>query len=157
MLFTRQNVPHQERTPAQVDAIAHGGYVLLDTPAQPDVILIATGSEVGLAMDAARQLHTEGVAVRVVSMPSTDVFEAQDDDYKNTVLPPQVTARVAIEAGVTQGWWHYVGPHGKVIGIDSFGESAPANVVFEHFGFTVDNVVDAARTVNQANVPESAA
>ena len=113
----------------------------------PKIILIATGSEVELAMSAAAALAAEGVQARVVSMPSTDVFDIQDEDYRESVLPSAVTARVAIEAGVTQGWWQYVGTHGRVIGLDRFGESAPANELFEHFGFTTDNVVAVAKDV----------
>ncbi len=147
LALSRQGVPHQPRTPAQVGAIRRGGYVLVDCAARPDAILIATGSEVGLAVAAAGKLADRGVQVRVVSMPSTDVFDAQDADYRESVLPAAVTARVAIEAGVTDCWWRYVGIHGRVVGIDRFGESAPAKVVFEHFGFTVDNVVKTTESV----------
>ena len=147
LLFTRQNVPHQERTPDQLADISRGGYVLKECNGRPQLIFIATGSEVGLAMEAALALEAEGHKVRVVSVPCTSLFEAQDTAYRDAVLPPEVTARVAIEAGVTSGWRHYVGPSGKVIGIDSFGESAPADVVFEHFGFTVDNTIETARAV----------
>ena len=147
LLFTRQNVPHQERTPDQLADISRGGYVLKDCNGPPQLIFIATGSEVGLAMGAALALEAEGHKVRVVSVPCTSLFEAQDTTYRDAVLPPEVTARVAIEAGVTSGWRHYVGAAGKVIGIDSFGESAPADVVFEHFGFTVDNTIEKARAV----------
>ena len=147
LLFTRQNVPHQERTPDQLADISRGGYVLKECKGRPQLIFIATGSEVGLAMEAALALEAEGHKVRVVSVPCTSLFEAQDTAYRDAVLPPEVTARVAIEAGVTSGWRHYVGPSGKVIGIDSFGESAPADVVFEHFGFTVDNTIETARAV----------
>ena len=147
LLFTRQNVPHQERTPDQLADISRGGYVLKECNGRPQLIFIATGSEVGLAMEAALALEAEGHKVRVVSVPCTSLFEAQDTAYRDAVLPPEVTARVAIEAGVTSGWRHYVGASGKVIGIDSFGESAPADVVFEHFGFTVDNTIETARAV----------
>ena len=141
LVLTRQGLPHQQRDAAQIEAAARGGYVLKDCDGRPSIILIATGSEVALAMAAADALAEDGNRVRVVSMPSTDVFDAQDEDYRESVLPAAVSARVAIEAGVTGGWWRYVGTQGQVIGLDRFGESAPANELFEHFGFTTDNVV----------------
>ena len=141
LLFSRQNLDFQVRDEQQIQAISRGGYVLRDCEGTPEAIIIATGSEVGLAVDAAARLNSQGRRVRVVSMPSTDVFDTQDVAYKESVLPPLVTARVAVEAGVTPTWVRYVGLQGAVVGIDSFGESAPAEVVFEHFGFTVDNVV----------------
>jgi transketolase len=147
LVLTRQGVPHQPRTDAQLAAIARGGYVLKDSGGMPDVILIATGSEVQLAMDAAGALAADGVEARVVSLPSTDVFDAQDEDYREAVLPSSINARVAVEAGVTNGWWRYVGPQGRVIGIDRFGQSAPAGELFQYYGFTVDNVVAAAKEV----------
>jgi transketolase len=113
----------------------------------PDIILIATGSEVALAVGAAQQLAADGVQARVVSMPCTDAFEHQSDEYKQAILPPAVTARVVIEAGVSDGWWRHAGPGGRVIGMDSFGESAPAEELFRHFGFTVENVSNVARQV----------
>ena len=127
--------------------IARGGYVLRDCDGTPDVLLIATGSEVALAMGAAETLAAEGIAARVVSMPSTDVFDRQDADYRASVLPSSVAKRVAVEAGVTDGWWRFVGPQGRVLGVDRFGESAPAAELFEHYGFTIDNVVAAAKEV----------
>jgi transketolase len=139
LIFSRQNLPYQERDAAQVANIAKGGYVLRDA-ADAKAILIATGSEVELAMSAADALAKQGVAVRVVSMPSTDVFDRQDASYKASVLTRGVP-RVAIEAGVTDFWYKYVGLEGAVVGIDTFGESAPAPVLFKHFGFTVENVV----------------
>jgi transketolase len=139
LIFSRQNLPFQERDAAQVANIAKGGYVLRDA-ADAKAILIATGSEVELAMSAADALAKQGVAVRVVSMPSTDVFDRQDASYKASVLTRGVP-RVAIEAGVTDFWYKYVGLEGAVVGIDTFGESAPAPVLFKHFGFTVENVV----------------
>jgi transketolase len=145
LVLTRQGVPHQERTADQIAAIVRGGYVLKDCEGTPDVILIATGSEVQLAMGASDVLGGEGIKARVVSLPSTDAFDAQDADYRESVLPSSVTARVAVEAGVTNGWWHYVGPQGRVIGINCFGQSAPAGELFEHYGFTVDKVVAAAK------------
>ncbi len=145
LVLTRQGVPHQPRTAGQVADIARGAYVLQDCNGTPDILLIATGSEVSLAIDAAEKLAADGVQARVVSMPSTDVFDVQDADYRESVLPAAVTARVAIEAGVTDGWWRYVGTQGRVIGLDRFGESAPAGELFEHFGFTADNVVAVAK------------
>ncbi|WP_222563884.1 transketolase [Novilysobacter antarcticus] len=144
LVFSRQNLDHQPRDNAQLGDIARGGYVLRDGGADPELILIATGSEVGLAMKAAEEL---GDAVRVVSMPSTDVFDRQDDEYRETVLPSACRKRVAIEAGVPDFWAKYVGLDGAVIGIDTFGASAPADKLFPHFGFTVDHVVRAARAL----------
>ena len=145
LIFSRQNLPFMERNDAQIADIARGGYVLQDA-LDAKLILIATGSEVELAVKAAAVLGGQGVAVRVVSMPSTDVFDRQDAAYKASVLT-RGTPRVAIEAGVTDFWYKYVGLEGAVVGIDSFGESAPAPVLFKHFGFTVDNVVEKAKIV----------
>jgi transketolase len=145
LVLTRQGLPHQERTADQIADIARGGYTLRDCEGTPDILLIATGSEVELAMGAADALADDGVKACVVSMPSTDVFDAQDAEYRESVLPAAVGARVAIEAGVTEGWWRFVGTQGRVIGLDRFGESAPANELFEHFGFTTDNVVAVAK------------
>ena len=147
LIFSRQNLQHQKRSPEQLANIARGGYVLRDTSGKPDAILIATGSEVDLAMKAAEALAGKGKQVRVVSMPATDVFDAQDQAYRQSVLPSNVTARVAVEAGVSDYWRKYVGLDGQVVGIDTFGESAPASDVFKHFGFTVDNVVKAVEAV----------
>jgi len=144
LVFSRQNLPHQQRDVGQVAAIARGGYVLKDSAGTPDVILIATGSEVGLAMQAAARL---GEGVRVVSMPSTDVFDRQDAAWRESVLPRAVRKRVAIEAGVTDFWRKYVGLDGAVVGIDRFGASAPIEALMPHFGFTVDKVVEAARAL----------
>jgi transketolase len=146
LVFSRQNLPHQNRTAEQLANIEKGGYVLKDCDGIADVILIATGSEVALAMDSCSALEKQGKAVRVVSMPSTDCFDAQDAAYKESVLPRSVSKRVALEAGISDYWYKYVGLHGAVIGMTSFGESAPADQLFEYFGFTVDNVVD---TVNK--------
>lgn len=145
LILTRQGLPFQQRTDAQQADIVKGAYVLKDCEGTPDAIIIATGSEVGLAMDAAAAMPDK--KVRVVSMPSTDAFEAQDAAYRESVLPRAVTARVAVEAGVTAGWYKYVGLNGKVVGIDTFGESAPADQLFKHFGFTVENVVAAVNDV----------
>ncbi len=147
LALTRQGVPHLERTPEQIEAIAKGGYVLRDCDGKPDAIIIATGSEVHLADEAAKILADEGKKVRVVSMPCEDVFDAQSAEYKAAVLPPDVTARVAVEAGATDGWYKYVGLNGKVLGIDRFGESAPGGLLMKEFGFTVDNVVKAVKEV----------
>ena len=147
LVLTRQGLPFMTRSEAQIANIARGGYVLRDSDGVPDIILLATGSEVTLAMAAADVLAGTGVNARVVSMPSTDTFDAQDADYRESVLPATVTARVSIEAGVTDGWWRYVGNAGAVIGLDRFGESAPAGELFEHFGFTTDNVVAVAKDV----------
>ena len=146
LVFSRQNLPHQVRDSQQLANIEKGGYVLKDCEGTADIILIATGSEVALAMDASVVLAKEGKAVRVVSMPSTDFFDAQDAAYKEAVLPILVTKRVALEAGISDYWYKYVGLQGAVIGMTSFGESAPADQLFEHFGFTVENVV---ATVNK--------
>ena len=144
LIFSRQNLPHQARSEAQVADIVRGGYVLKDSAGAPELILIATGSEVGLAMDAASQL---GDGVRVVSMPSTDVFDRQDAAYREAVLPKACRKRVAIEAGVSDFWRKYVGLDGAVIGIDTFGASAPADKLFPHFGFSVEAVVAAANAL----------
>ena len=145
LVLTRQGVPHQQRDAAQIAAIARGGYVLRGSSGDPDVLLIATGSEVALAMSAAEVLANDGIQARVVSMPCTDLFDLQDAAYRDEVLPASVTARVAIEAGASAGWWRYVGPNGQVVGLDRFGESAPAPELFEHFGFSTDNVVRVAK------------
>ncbi|MDY6942475.1 MAG: transketolase [Pseudomonadota bacterium] len=147
LVFSRQNCQHQERTTEQIALIRKGAYVLFDQGGEPDVILIATGSEVALAMYAAQELSQKGVRVRVVSMPSSRQFDRQDSNYRESVLPSTVTCRVAIEAGVTDHWYRYVGPSGKVIGIDRFGESAPAGRLMEYFGFTVDNVVATVESI----------
>lgn len=144
LVLTRQGLPHQTRSKDQVQAIRHGGYVLRDCDGTPELILIATGSEVPLAMAAAEAMAAAGRQVRVVSMPCTEAFDEQPEDYRASVLPPSVTARVAIEAGVTDGWWRYVGTGGRVIGMSSFGASAPADELFRHFGFSQDNVIKVA-------------
>ncbi len=147
LVFSRQGLPHMARSADQIAAIAHGGYVLRDNGGTPDAIIIATGSEVALAVAAAETLGAKGKNVRVVSMPSVEVFEAQDEDYRESVLPSEVTARVAVEAGIPDGWYKYVGLQGKVVGLDRFGESAPAAELFKEFGFTVENVVAAVEDV----------
>jgi len=145
LIFSRQNLDHQSRTAEQISNIEKGGYVLRDCDGTPDAIIIATGSEVSLATAAAEALS--GKNIRVVSMPCTSVFDAQDDAYRESVLPSSVRARVAVEAGVTDFWRKYVGLDGKVVGIDRFGESAPAGDLFKEFGFTVDNVVNTVESV----------
>ncbi|MBU2113129.1 MAG: transketolase, partial [Gammaproteobacteria bacterium] len=147
LIFTRQNLPQQTRNAQQLADIARGGYILHDCAGTPELIIIATGSEVELAMQAANELSAQGSAVRVVSMPSTDVFEQQDAAYREAVLPAAVTKRLAVEAGITDCWYKYVGLTGKIIGMTSFGESAPAEQLFEHFGITRDKVLEAARTL----------
>jgi len=141
LLFSRQNLPHQTRNATGLAAITRGGYVLADCAGTPEAIIIATGSEVALAMAAAHELAARGKRIRVVSMPCTDLFDKQDQAYREAVLPTAVTARVAVEAGVTDGWYKYVGLNGKIIGINRFGESAPAEVLFPLFGFTTENVI----------------
>ncbi|ALM73469.1 transketolase [Vibrio vulnificus] len=145
LIFSRQNLAQQERTAEQVADIAKGGYILKDSDGKPELILIATGSEVELAVKAAEQLTAEGKKVRVVSMPATDTFDKQDAAYRESVLPSDVTARVAIEAGIADFWYKYVGFDGRIIGMTTFGESAPADQLFEMFGFTVENVVNTAK------------
>jgi transketolase len=147
LVFTRQSVVHQARDAAQIAAIRRGGYVLIDSQGAPEVIVIATGSEVGIAADAVRAATAKGRKVRLVSMPSTNTFDAQDDAYKQSVLPASVTRRVAVEAGVTAQWWHYVGLQGEIVGINHFGASAPAKDLFKAYGFTAEHVVEAIEKV----------
>ncbi|TQP25439.1 transketolase [Vibrio cholerae] len=145
LIFSRQNLAQQPRSTEQVANIAKGGYILKDCAGQPELILIATGSEVELAVAAYEQLSAEGKAVRVVSMPSTDAFDKQDAAYREAVLPAAVTKRIAIEAGIADFWYKYVGFGGRIIGMTSFGESAPAGELFKLFGFTTENVVKQAK------------
>ncbi|PAR47408.1 transketolase [Vibrio metoecus] len=145
LIFSRQNLAQQPRSAEQVANIAKGGYILKDCSCQPELILIATGSEVELAVAAYEQLSAEGKAVRVVSMPSTDAFDKQDAAYREAVLPAAVTKRIAIEAGIADFWYKYVGFGGRIIGMTSFGESAPAGELFKLFGFTTENVVKQAK------------
>jgi len=146
LIFSRQNLVHQDRDQAQVEAIAKGGYILSDCDGAPEAIIIATGSEVGIAQDAAAQLTAQGRKVRVVSMPCTEAFERQDAAYQESVLPKSVSARVAVEAAHADYWYKYVGLQGRVVGMTDFGASAPANELFEIYGFTADNV---AKQVNE--------
>jgi transketolase len=143
LVLTRQACAHQGRDPKQVANIARGGYVLIDSAGSPEAIVIATGSEVGIAAEAVRTMNGRGRKIRLVSMPSTNRFDAQDDAYKESVLPAAVTRRVAVEAGVRAAWWHYVGLKGQVVGIDHFGASAPASVLFQQYGFTPQKVIEA--------------
>ncbi len=142
LIFSRQGLPHMRRSAEQIAAISRGGYILRDCEDTPEAIIIATGSEVELAMKAAESEALADRNIRVVSMPSTTVFDQQSRDYRESVLPARVTARVAVEAAVTQGWYKYVGLQGAVVGIDSFGESAPAKELFAYFGFTVEKVIE---------------
>ena len=144
LLLSRQNLAHQSRTKEQIAAINQGGYVLLGERDTPEVILLASGSEVELTVRAGQMLESQGIRVRVVSIPCTDIFDRQSTAYRDHVLPPSVRCRVAIEAGVRDFWRKYVGLDGAVVGIDEFGLSAPANEVFSYFGFTVDNIVKTA-------------
>ncbi|EKO3925378.1 transketolase [Vibrio metschnikovii] len=144
LIFSRQNLAQQPRTAVQVADIAKGGYILKDCAGKPELILIATGSEVELAVNAAAELEAQGKHVRVVSMPSTDAFDKQDAAYREAVLPADVTKRIAIEAGIADFWYKYVGFGGKIIGMTTFGESAPADQLFKMFGFTTENVVKTA-------------
>ncbi|SMQ28787.1 transketolase [Pseudomonas helmanticensis] len=144
LIFSRQNLQHQERDAGQIAAISRGGYVLKDCAGEPELILISTGSEVGLAVQAYDKLTEQGRKVRVVSMPCTSVFDAQDAGYKQAVLPLQVSARIAIEAAHADFWFKYVGLEGRVIGMTTYGESAPASALFEEFGFTLENILGQA-------------
>lgn len=147
LIFSRQNLAQQPRTAQQLADIEKGAYILKDCAGQPEVILIATGSEVELAVKAYEQLTAEGRKARVVSMPSTDAFDKQDAAYRESVLPSAVTARVAVEAGIADYWFKYTGMQGAIVGMHSFGESAPAGQLFSEFGFTVENVVSQAKAL----------
>ncbi|EME9752367.1 transketolase, partial [Serratia marcescens] len=147
LVFSRQNLTQQPRSAEQLANVYRGGYVLKDCAGTPDVILIATGSEVGITVEAADKLTAAGRKVRVVSMPSTDAFDKQDAAYRESVLPAAVTARVAVEAGIADYWYKYVGLNGAIVGMTTFGESAPAEQLFAEFGFTVDNVVAKAQAL----------
>ncbi|MBU9821558.1 transketolase [Rahnella sp. BCC 1045] len=147
LIFSRQNLTQQPRTAGQLANVARGGYVLKDSDGTPEIILIATGSEVGITVEAADKLTAAGTKVRVVSIPSTDVFDKQDAAYRESVLPKAVTARLAVEAGIADYWYKYVGLNGDVVGMTTFGESAPAELLFKEFGFTVDNVVAKAQAL----------
>jgi len=145
LIFSRQGLDPLTRDEEQLANTRKGGYILKDSAGEPELILIATGSEVGITMKAAEQLAGEGKNVRVVSMPSTSTFDLQDAAYKESVLPLAVSARVAVEAAHADCWWKYVGIDGRIVGMTTFGESAPGGVLFEQFGFTVDNIVNTAK------------
>ena len=145
LILTRQKLPHQVRSKEQIKNISKGGYILSDCDGMPDIILIATGSEVAITMDASKILTKEGINVRVVSMPCTNLFDQQNKAYTQSVLPAECGCRLAIEAGVTECWWRYVGSFGAVLGMDRFGLSAPAEELFEYFGFTASNIVNKAK------------
>ncbi|WP_435952615.1 transketolase [Dryocola sp. BD626] len=147
LILSRQNLAQMDRSPEQLKAVSRGGYILKDSDGMPDIILIATGSEVEITVLAADKLTTEGHKVRVVSLPSTDVFDAQDEAYRESVLPSDIAARVAVEAGIADYWYKYVGLKGAIVGMTSYGESAPADKLFPFFGFTVENVVEKAKKV----------
>ncbi|WAT09292.1 transketolase [Rouxiella badensis] len=147
LIFSRQNLTQQPRTAEQLANVARGGYILKDSEGTPEVILIATGSEVGITVEAADKLAAAGTKVRVVSLPSTDAFDKQDAAYRESVLPKAVAARVAVEAGIADYWYKYVGLNGAIVGMTTFGESAPADLLFKEFGFTVDNIVAKAQSL----------
>ncbi|MDP2283505.1 MAG: transketolase [Pseudohongiella sp.] len=147
LVFSRQNLNHQSRTDDQIAAISRGAYVLEDCAGQPDLIVIATGSEVGIARDAVKKLLEQGVQARLVSMPSTDVFDAQDAAYREQVLPSTVRKRLAVEAAAADYWYKYVGLDGAIIGMTRFGESAPGGVLLKEFGFTADNIIVKAQAL----------
>ncbi|HKN04395.1 MAG TPA: transketolase [Buttiauxella sp.] len=147
LILSRQNLAQMERTPEQLRAISRGGYILKDSEGTPDVILIATGSEIEITVLAADKLEAEGHKVRVVSLPSTDTFDAQDEAYRESVLPSEVSARIAVEASIADYWYKYVGLKGAIVGMTTYGESAPADKLFPFFGFTVENVVAKAKKV----------
>jgi transketolase len=147
LIFTRQAVTHQARRPDQVEAIKRGGYVLIDSDGPPEAIVIATGSEVGIAAEAVKSAQGKGRKVRLVSMPSTATFDRQDQAYRDSVLPPSVSRRVAVEAAARESWWRYVGLKGQIVGIDHFGASAPAKELFKQYGFTPEHVLQAIDNV----------
>jgi len=147
LLFSRQNLKHIERNEVQVKNIYRGGYVLVGEDNIPDIIIIATGSEVSIALESAKSIGLGNTKVRVVSMPSTDVFDKQDEEYKNAVLPRQCKKRIAIEAGTPDYWYKYVGLNGLVLGVPSFGESAPGNAVYQHFGITSENLIKMVKKI----------
>ncbi|CAJ54275.1 transketolase [Lawsonia intracellularis PHE/MN1-00] len=147
--LSRQPLTYQSRTKEQISNIQYGGYILYEPTKSPELILIATGSEVELAITSAIQLEKEGYAIRVVSMPCTSIFDSQPKEYKELVLPSTIRKRIAIEAAITDYWWKYVGFDGDVVGIDTFGESAPAQILFSHFGFTKEHIISKAKNLLQ--------
>ena len=147
LILSRQPLPQQSRTAQQVADIRRGGYTLIDSDGTPECIVIASGSEIGIASEAVKKLNAAGQRIRLVSMPSTEAFDAQDEAYRQRVLPPAVRARLAVEAGATLSWWRYVGMDGRVIGLDRFGASGKFADVYPHFGFTADNVAQEVRAL----------
>ena len=145
MAFSRQGLPNLDGS--SIDAVAKGAYILSDSEGTPDLILIGTGSEVKLCVEAAEQLRANGTKVRVVSMPSWELFDAQDAAYQESVLPKAVTKRLAVEAGISMGWCRYVGAEGDVVSVDRFGASAPGGTVMKEFGYTTENVVSRAKAL----------
>jgi transketolase len=153
LVFSRQNLPVLDRSVCSAAAgLGRGGYILWESAPNPELILIATGSEVSLTLSAARKLTENGTKVRVVSLPSWEIFDRQPQEYRDSVLPPRITARVSVEAGIKLGWEHYVGLTGKIIGMDSFGASAPGPVLYEKFGFTVAKIIEAAKELLNRNL-----
>jgi transketolase len=152
LVFSRQNLPVLDRSLcAPASGTCKGGYILWDSSTlAPNIILMATGSEVAMTLDAGRKLAQEGVRVRVVSIPSWEIFDRQPKAYRDAVLPPHIAARISVEAGIRLGWEHYVGLSGKIIGMDTFGASAPGPVLYEKFGFTPDHILTAAREMLKA-------
>jgi len=150
LVFSRQGLPHQARSDEQLAAIARGGYVLEDCDGTPELIVIATGSEVAPAREAVQKLNEQGSKARLVSMPSVDVFDAQDDSYREQVLPAAVRKRLAVEAGAADYWYKFVGLDGDIIGMRTFGESAPGGVLMKEFGFTADNILARAKVLLSA-------
>ena len=150
LVLTRQPLAQQPRTAQQLDNVRRGGYVLIDCSGAAEALVIATGSEVGIAAQAVNSLNGAGRRLRLISMPSTEVFDAQDESYRESVLPRAVRLRLAVEAGARQTWWRYVGSDGRVIGIDQFGASGKGAEVMAHFGFTADNIVQQLRSLLEA-------
>ncbi|MEM8845256.1 MAG: transketolase, partial [Pseudomonadota bacterium] len=147
LTFSRQGVPFIERSQEQVENIHKGAYVLFESESTPQLIILATGTEVGISLDAAKQLDEQGIKVRLISMPCADVFDLQDEQYKQSLLPSDIRARIAVEAGITDYWRKYVGLDGNVVGIDQFGASAPGDVLMKHFGFTAENIINRAQAL----------
>jgi transketolase len=148
LALTRQNLKIIDRQKyASEEGLQKGAYVLLDTDRTPELIIMASGSEVNLALEAGEKLNAEGIKTRVVSFPSWEIFEMQSDEYKEMVLPKHIKARISIEAGISQGWYKYVGLDGEVIAVDKYGSSAPQKTVFEKYGFTIENVLEKAKKV----------
>ena len=147
LVFSRQSLQHQERNKDQVNSIQLGGYILKDCDSLPEIIIIATGSEVNICADAVSALHLEDIAVRLVSMPCVETFLKQTQDYQDTILPPSVRRRLSVEAASSDYWRKFVGIDGETIGMESFGASAPGNILLDHFGFTTNNVIQTIRTM----------